>query len=542
MRKNFFGKLAGLVLAASMMFSLTSCEDLFGEWDKPTPVVQEVINTIVEVTGATPEAVTAALKTAISDEAVAAAAAKGEPIKITVSTTSGIGTEAADKTITIPQKNGADIEISFVAAPTGTTAEPLEFKAEGVSAGTASGEKENELAIAMPDATGLVITIDLPKTTVTLTTTGSNTVYKTVTAKTANETLNIAKGVEVQTLNAEGGSIVVEEGKVGTINVSKEAESVKLSLLNAESPVEKLSIADGATVTMETKYEADPYVKEIEGGTEGTGKLLFNETSYHDQAGLINYGFLTNVEKLKNVTLGILSNMGGSELRDVPTDVENVIFEASEVYFRKPSDLATATIKNCTFKGVRRKDNKPANVSIELNTVESAKAGNDSYTYTFESCNFEDESNYLKLSAGIYDKENTVYFDVYYWNPDNGGSSKSSRNFDDVPQDRKNYGQTEYADENGERSKGYWVRQSSETPKYTFNNYVLTLAFSNCTYKGSPLAIDSNFFSNLKYWVSGDYINAGMTIKVKIGDSIYKLVQDVVGEQYYENTYKFVAE
>lgn len=47
MKKNYFGKMAGLVLAAGMMLGLTSCEDILGEWDKPTPVVQEVVNTIV---------------------------------------------------------------------------------------------------------------------------------------------------------------------------------------------------------------------------------------------------------------------------------------------------------------------------------------------------------------------------------------------------------------------------------------------------------------------------------------------------------------
>ena len=51
--------------------------------------------------------------------AVAAAAAKGEPIKVTVAG-SGVSTDATDQTITIPQKTGAAVEIAFATAPSGT--------------------------------------------------------------------------------------------------------------------------------------------------------------------------------------------------------------------------------------------------------------------------------------------------------------------------------------------------------------------------------------------------------------------------------------
>lgn len=213
MRKNysFFNKVAGFVLAMAMMVGFTSCEDILGEWDKPSPVVQEVIETVVNVTGADPSEVTAALKAVITDEAVAAAAAKGEPIKVTISG-SGVSTEATDQTITIPQKSGANIEITFATAPSGTGSNALEFTGEGITSGTTSGDSDNELAISMPSGTsGLVITIDLPTTTVTLTTNGT-TVYKEVTAKTATSTLIIDKGVKVEKLILDGGDVLVNEG------------------------------------------------------------------------------------------------------------------------------------------------------------------------------------------------------------------------------------------------------------------------------------------------------------------------------------------
>lgn len=443
MRKNYsiVSKLASLILAVGMLFSLTSCEDILGKWDSPSPIVNKVINTIVDVTGATPEAVTAALQAAITDEAVAAAAAKGEPIKIIVSTSAGIGTETADKTITIPQKNGANIEISFAAAPTGTTSEPLEFKAES-GAGSASAEKENELAIAMPDAIGLVITIDLPKTTVTLTTTGTNTVYKSVTAKTAQQTLTIAKGVKVETLNAEGGSIVVKDGVVGTINVSKAAGTVYLDILNGESPVEKLVIEDEADVVFNSTHsQGEPFVKEIEGGTEGTAKLRFNEFEYVDNTDFDgNNGFLASVEKLKNVTVAIFDKneksgreVGWSELFNVPTDVENVIFDAAEVSFRTPGAIvmkisdnngkyypeyqtptkASTTIKNCTFRGKRGASpyNKPNRIYINIPATWEEEGT--TFTYTFESCNIIDENRTNSLYVSCPSPDNAKIQELY---------------------------------------------------------------------------------------------------------------------------------
>ena len=195
MRENnsLFNKVAGFVLAMVLAVGFTSCEDILGEWDKPSPQVQEVINTIVTVTGADPSAVTAALKAVVTDEAVAAAAAKGEPIKVTVAG-SGVSTDATDQTITIPQKNGAAIEINFATVPSGTDSNALVLQAsEG--AGENPGDANNNLVVSMPPSEGLAITIELPETTVTLKTDGTGAVvYKDVIAKTAKSTIIIDKG------------------------------------------------------------------------------------------------------------------------------------------------------------------------------------------------------------------------------------------------------------------------------------------------------------------------------------------------------------
>lgn len=223
--------LAGLIFTMFMMLCVLSCDKI----DNPvrfygggSSSVQQAIATVINVTGADPAEVTAALQAIVTDEAVAAAAAKGEPIKVTVAG-SGVSTDATDQTITIPQANGANIEITFAAAPTGTGTNPLEFTASSGAAAASSAAK-NLLTIDMPTANGLVITIELPQTTVTLTTNGT-TVYKEVTAKTATSTLIVDKGVKVEKLVLDGGSILVNEGgEIETICMKAKGDDCALTV------------------------------------------------------------------------------------------------------------------------------------------------------------------------------------------------------------------------------------------------------------------------------------------------------------------------
>jgi len=148
-KKNYLKCLTTIMLLLAS-FSMASCDSvidaIFGEVDNPTG---QVVQTVVSVTGATPEEVSAALKAVITDEAVQKSIANGEPIKITIASANGINSEAADQTITIPQKNKANIEISFATAPTGTDTNALVLKAsEG--AGTIPGNANNNLAVTMP--------------------------------------------------------------------------------------------------------------------------------------------------------------------------------------------------------------------------------------------------------------------------------------------------------------------------------------------------------------------------------------------------------
>lgn len=265
MRKNYFSKLmAGAAMFLSVSFGLTSCDDILGEWDRPPPaVVEEIVELIVTKTGATPSEVTAAIKEALSDAAVQKAISTNQPIKITITDNSndGDGVEAStsDQTITIPVKEGLNVELIFSQAIAGTSATtPLNVVGEGTAT-------ENGLTVSMPDvatANGITINIDLPNTTVTLVTNGTETVYNSVTAKTAANTLIVEEGVVIEDLKVEAGNVVINGGKVKLTEI---AEGSKVTIKSGE-----LTIASGVNIS-ELDYQGGDVIDEdgkaVLGGT-----------------------------------------------------------------------------------------------------------------------------------------------------------------------------------------------------------------------------------------------------------------------------------
>lgn len=344
-----------LLIASSTMISCQGLVDaVIGSEDNP---VTPVVTPIVENTGATAEEVTALLEEALSVKAVQEAIASGDPIKITVA--GGSSTTASNSVIEIPMTtstgNKVAIELTFTDAITTSTSNPLEFVAnEGADA--ASGESENELVITMPDATGLVVNIELPNTTVTLASTGK-TVYKTLTAKTAQETLIVDEDVELQEAIIKGGSVEIKKGgKVGTlkINNTKDVNTITMdgnAKTSSENLIDKLVIAEDAQVLIKKTVADDMrgtgrlFVTSIEG--EGNGATLYPDECYRavyekdgefDQSkDIIFFGNMLGVESLKNLTIAPQPmskedeeagcKYQWSELMDVPALVENCIFK-----------------------------------------------------------------------------------------------------------------------------------------------------------------------------------------------------------------------
>lgn len=217
-------KAIGLALATCLLMILSSCEDILGKWEKPTPQVEEVINAIVDKTGASAAEVTSLLQEAMLTPEVQQAVLKNESFTVNVAVPGG--SSAAGETITVPVsggegKNGAAVTITFTDAITGTSeSNPLNFTAanagDAAAGAQGSGNADNQLTINMPSgSTGLVISIDLPDTTVTLTTDGT-TVYKQVSARTALNTLIVEKGVTIEDFVASGGRLLIKKG--GKVN------------------------------------------------------------------------------------------------------------------------------------------------------------------------------------------------------------------------------------------------------------------------------------------------------------------------------------
>ena len=220
---------AGLIFTLCMMLCVMSCDRIDnpirygGSGGKNVPVNQ-VTNAIVAKTGASAAEVTSLLQEAMITPEVQQAILNNESFAVNVSVPGG--SSAAGETITVPVsggegKNGGAVTINFTDAVTGTSeSNPLNFTAanagSAASGALGSGNSDNKLTINMPSgSTGLVITIDLPDTTVTLSTDGT-TVYKSVSARTALNTLVVGKGVTVEDFIANGGRVKIMQG--GKIN------------------------------------------------------------------------------------------------------------------------------------------------------------------------------------------------------------------------------------------------------------------------------------------------------------------------------------
>lgn len=525
MSKNysFLGKATRILFTMCLMFSLTSCEDLFGEWDKPA--VKQAIETIVNVTGADPSDVTAALKAIVTDEAVAAAAAKGEPIKVTV-TGSGVSTDATDQTITIPQKSGAAIEISFATAPTGTDSNSLVLEAsEG--AGSFPGDANNNLIVSMPSSEGLAIIIELPQTTVTLKTDGSgNVVYKDVVAKTALSTIIIDKGVTIKEHELVGGNIVVNNG--GAI------ETIAVTIKDNDGMVCMGSWWSGVGFKEngpEPRYE----IKKEDGGyyipknvrlKKGAGNHVTASTNGPKDETIesLTAGNGVNVSVLFAPQYKVIKGEGDNELlvqgginKQNPNDESDDRYEYA---FASNTDLiSNFTIKAEIDGGPGQPIlpyTNPANLIINFNAVEEGG----SKTFTFENCNFDSNLQFALSAIRI------VHYNKYvgFVNP---GDERpmASRNLNDL----LNAGIPNNIVERGQTSGGYWIDDEYDDEAPTVLAYTCILEFKNCKIGGENVAVTSappSYQSNLKFLNGGIWNGGNNTIefRVIIDGTIYKPV------------------
>lgn len=524
MKQSIKHLLGGALLFALPMF-LTSCDDILGEWDKPSPQVQEVINTIVTVTGADPSAVTAALKAVVTDEAVAAAAAKGEPIKVTVAG-SGVSTDAADQTITIPQKSGAAIEINFATVPSGTDSNALVLEAsEG--AGTLPGDANNNLVVTMPPSEGLAITIELPQTTVTLKTDGTGAVvYKDVIAKTAKSTIIIDKGVTIKEHELVGGNIIVKDGgAIETLAVTIKGERRGMVCLGSWWCGVSFK---GADPDYEIKKEdGSYYLPKHVIVRKGVGNHITAWTNGPKDETIesLTAGNGVNVSVLFAPQYKVIKGEGDNELlvqgginKQNPNDESDDRYEYA---FASNTDL----VSNFAIKAEIDDDpvadprifTDPANLIINFNAVEEGG----SKTFTFENCNFDSNLQFALSAIRI------VHYNKYvgFVNPGDERPMES-RNLNDL----LNAGIPNNIVERGQTSGGYWINDEYDDEAPIVSAYTCILEFKNCKIGGENITITNNtstdpptYQSNLKFtkWGLWDQNNHDIKFKVIVDGTTY---------------------
>jgi hypothetical protein len=224
MRKNYFKNnlvTASMLLAVSM--GMASCsgfiDAVLGTEDKPvsqpTTQPEQPKATVVTVTaeGAKVEAsnaseVSKALGNLV-DDIKAKGVGEGKEYKVEVSGVSSEST-ASENTIVVPKVENSNINLVFTEA-VATSSAPLVVKASETTS-TESKAAVNELTITVPNAESLDLKVDMPETTVTLKSSGSNSVIKSIVAKTALNTLIIESGVTVEELEVQGGRVIVKSG------------------------------------------------------------------------------------------------------------------------------------------------------------------------------------------------------------------------------------------------------------------------------------------------------------------------------------------
>ncbi len=409
MRKNNLINLAvsaAIALAAS--FSLSSCEDILGEWDRSTPdlfpnIGKNEVTITKTATGASvtvnaPSDITNLLASVTSD-----IAAKGSSEYVFDVTNGGVKSTGSDNTITVPKVSGSNINLVFEKGI--NTESTLVIKASETASSTPT-TAVNKLTITMPDGTtSLNLVIDMPETSVTVKTASGSAVYEGIVANTATNTLIIESGVTVKNLQVKGGRVVVKDG--GTIETYVHASDGRIIYLKKEgvmpkylpgvtsdgqedweNPIfeisneqgepyycqnlkvikgseeytrleifgdfegakfKKLMIGDGAAVNFgNTDY---PNIETIEG--EGNARILygvsyldFNDNETMRYFGNINFYYVQNLSGVSCSPLWKDKGVNDIFIYCIPENTKNCSFEAQYI-----GNIGYGA-KNCTFNAL----------------------------------------------------------------------------------------------------------------------------------------------------------------------------------------------
>lgn len=563
MRKNNLIHLtvsAAIVLAAS--FSLSSCEDILGEWDRSTPELFPTIGKVTITQTATGASVTVNAPSDITNllaSVTSDIAAKGSSEYVFDITNGGVKSTGSDNTITVPKVSGSNINLVFEKGI--NTQSPLIIKASETASATPT-TAVNKLTITMPaGTTSLNLVIDMPETSVTVKTTSGSVVYEGIVANTATNTLIIESGVTIKNLQVKGGIVVVKEGgKVETNvyapesndyvmyqygdqegvepvwvdlkgdgnyvpNVQNEdgsaylfknlkvikgaADYARIALYNGGKPLEKLTIAADAAVLFNQQSTC---VKVIEGEGEGTAKVTLSGWAQ-------NYSWMENEKEVYPLYCNLNVEKISGIIFTAPINTNSNVVESDNVIIRNQLNGVPTNIENCTFnfdqvsfatakettgsakncKFLSPKNNQQVYIQVPAQTAEIS-----SYKFAFSSCNFgEGTMIYPDLEQRVYEYDsngNPVFYNNPCYEYRMDGRWYVVESLDDVPKGATEVYTREY-----------------DIQKYTyaeFNNYDITVAFDGCKLADASINKESGCFGF-------PYVPSGVVFKYEIDGTSY---------------------
>ena len=471
--------LAGAVLLASMGMGLQSCGKVDNPLDvvvTPTPETKEVKieknDDGATITVFVPSDITEVLSSLSNDNEIKT----GEQYTVDVKAT-GLETTGTDFTISVPKVTNSDVVLNFENEI--STEKPLVVKAAESESET-STDKVNDLTITMPNITedkAISLEVKMPETTVTLATSGTETVYDEVTALTAKQTLYIDKGVTVKKLRIEGGTVVVKdggkvEGVITDQDITVNANGVILAPVEIDGEeVQPLTDENGETYYAKNlkviKGEGD-YVEISLSPNEpdGDGFITMEKlTVAADAAAMIRYWY----DQESKAKIDVIEGEGEQTakvylpyfyLYDNVKKVSNIIVEG-----RVHSDVETINInhleaENCTFR------------NYEYIFYYNAPK-------LFKGCKFEteiDEEGKLNVGVPHQSEENPSYEVVFE-------DCEFSDNFRVIP-DIEKY-------------------MPDGNTQYTFDNYIVTFTFKDCKQGGNPLTTEIDKLIGSYWSISG---------------------------------------
>ena len=556
MRKDFFMKnlLAAMMLLAVSM-GMVSCQGLLdaivGSQDNPSsqpsqPSTQPTETVVTptaqgaKVEASSPEAVSKALATLV-DDIKAKGVGEGKEYKVEVSGVSSEST-ASENTIVVPKVENSNINLVFTEA-VATSSAPLVVKASETTS-TESKAAVNELTITVPNAESFDLKVDMPETTVTLKSSGSNSVIKSIVAKTALNTLIIESGVTVEELEVQGGRVIVKSGgkietyvypaSEGFIRISSDGvipyriagidqsgnedwdnpvwqiadeqnnpyyiQNLKIIKGQAEYATieheievnklfKKLIIADGAAVNY--KNGEDIRIETIEG--QGSAKFLYGVSYQNYGTGEMVYTGNCDLEYVKNLSGVEFSPLWADKLdkselmiSGLPASMTDCTFKSTKIHAERQKGANAISAKNCKFESYADKE-----AYLIVNSL-TPNDGITSFKVTFDNCEFV-ENTLFDFHQDVDISEVTVY----YWSQIIDGAvypGGSSTSLDDVPEYNKNVGETKdrYDDsknpdsDHPNLSMGYW-KETQQGGVLPIEKFDYTVVFNNCKYGGSAL-------------------------------------------------------